>query len=243
MKRVIIAKTGSAPPEVAAQQGDFEEWIAAGLSHPGLRSRVVDVQAGEGLPARGAIDGVVVTGSAAMVTERLAWSEDLGAWLLGCVRDAVPVLGICYGHQLLAQALGGRVGLNANGREIGTVEVQCVSAGQSDRLFHGMPRQMTVQETHRESVLVLPQAAVRLAENAHDPNQAVRFAPMAWGVQFHPEFSARVSAGYLKVREAEIAAEGIDVAGLRKGVRDSPAGRQLLGRFAEIVSESNPRRA
>ena len=243
MKRVIIAKTGSAPPEVAAQQGDFEEWIAAGLSHPGLRCGVVDVQAGDGLPASGAIDGVVVTGSASMVTERLAWSESLGQWLLACVRDAVPVLGICYGHQLLAQALGGRVGLNPNGREIGTVQVEGVPGFESDRLFQSMPRRMTVHETHRESVLVLPPAAVRLAENAHDPNQAVRFAPMAWGVQFHPEFNARVSAGYLQVRAAEIAAEGMDLALLREGVRDAPDGQELLARFAEIVSEANPSQA
>ena len=240
MKRVIIAKTGSAPPEVAAEEGDFEEWITAGLSHPGLRCRAVDVQAGEDLPTSDSIDGVVVTGSAAMVTERLAWSEGLGQWLLACVRDAVPVLGICYGHQLLAQALGGRVGLNPKGREIGTVQVERDPVSESDRLFQSMPRRMTVQETHRESVLVLPPAAVRLAQNAHDPNQAVRFAPMAWGVQFHPEFNARVSAGYLEVRAAEITAEGMDLALLREGVRDGPDGRQLLAQFAEIVSGPTP---
>ncbi|MCH2187149.1 glutamine amidotransferase, partial [Myxococcota bacterium] len=124
-------------------------------------------------------------------------------------------------------------------REIGTVEVQALSGTQSDLLFQGLPRSMTVQETHRESVLELPRDAVRLAENAHDPNQAVRFAPMAWGVQFHPEFNARVSSGYLKVRGTEIVAEGMDLAALRDGVRDAPDGRQLLARFAQIVWDAS----
>ncbi|MDG2049186.1 MAG: glutamine amidotransferase [Myxococcota bacterium] len=242
MKRVVIAKTGSAPREVVSEQGDFEHWIVDRLDHPALQTRVVDVQQGQVLPAAGAIDGVVVTGSAAMVTERLPWSEALATWLVGCVRRSVPVLGICYGHQLLAQALGGRVGWNPAGREIGTVEVEGLPGMQADRLFQSMPRRMTVQETHRESVLELPEAAVRLAENAHDSHQAVRFAPLAWGVQFHPEFDARVSNGYLAVRASELAAEGMDPEVLRRAVRDSEDGRRLLGRFAEIVSEAIPSR-
>ena len=121
---ILILKTGEALPAVRSRCGDFEHWIARGLGRSVESLEVVAVHADAPLPPPERIDGVVVTGSPAMVSERAEWSERAARWLAGVVReDAVPVLGLCYGHQLLAHALGGDVGPNPRGREMGTVEV------------------------------------------------------------------------------------------------------------------------
>jgi GMP synthase (glutamine-hydrolysing) len=145
------------------------------------------------------------------------------------------VLGICYGHQLLAHGLGGEVGRNPRGREIGTVAVEV--ADPRDRLLAGLPTRLTVQVTHRESVLRLPDGAARLAGNPADPHQAFRFGERAWGVQFHPEFDADVMRGYLRARREELIGEGLDPDALLAACVEAPDGERLLARFAEIVMD------
>lgn len=238
MKPIVIVKTGSTLPALAARRGDYEDWIGDHLGRSPVGVVPVNVEQGEALPGLEALVGVVVTGSSAMVSERVPWSERAGAWLAQVVRSGTPVLGICYGHQLLAQTLGGRVGPNPRGREIGTVRVSLATdLCEGDRLLGGLPPELVVQVTHRESVLTLPPGAVRLGGNAADPNQAVRFADRAWGVQFHPEFDAEVSRSYLTARRVELIAEGLDPDALLRATADSPDGARLLARFGEIVSE------
>lgn len=128
---ILILKTGEALPAVRSRCGDFEHWIARGLGRPVESLEVVAVHADAPLPPPDRIDGVVVTGSPAMVSERADWSERAARWLAGVVReDAVPILGLCYGHQLLAHALGGVVGPNPSGREMGTVDVELPGGGR-----------------------------------------------------------------------------------------------------------------
>ena len=229
-----ILKLGDTLPSVAARRGDFEDWIAAGLGLPPSRMRSLEIHTGDPLPSQDSVAAVVLSGSAAMVTEEEEWSERTAAWLAQIVRAGLPVLGICYGHQLLAHALGGRVGDNPRGREIGTVEV-ALEAAEDDPLFGGFASVLCVQASHLQSVLRLPPGARRLAANAADPNHAFRVAPRAWGVQFHPEFDADITRGYLRERSEALAAEGLDAAALMRSARDSPDGGALLRRFGELA--------
>ena len=119
---ILILKTGEAPPPVKSRFGDFEDWIALGMGQPVDSLDVVSVYLGASLPSANRVSGVIVTGSPAMVTDRPDWSEASARWLANIVvEDSVPVLGVCYGHQLLAHGLGGEVGPNPKGREMGTV--------------------------------------------------------------------------------------------------------------------------
>lgn len=230
---VLIVKTGSTMPALAARRGDYEDWIADGLGLPGVA--VCDVERGETLPDPSGPRAVVVTGSSALVTERLAWSEHTRAWLPRVVERGVPMLAICYGHQLLADALGGTVDMNPHGREIGSIDVALDPAAADDPLFSILPPTLRVSSSHRQSVLALPPGAVRLASNDADPNQAYAIGPRAWGVQFHPEWDHDVIRAYLEERAEILRAEGLDPDALLSAVAPSPHGAAILARFAEIV--------
>jgi GMP synthase (glutamine-hydrolysing) len=236
VKPVLVVKCGSALPAVRARRGDYEDWILAGMGVARAAARVAAVQAGEELPDPGAVSAAVLTGSSAMVSEREAWSERAAAWLREAVAAGTPVLGICYGHQLLAHALGGRVAPNPRGREIGTVEVEALAPARDDALLGALPERLTVQATHVESVLELPAGARLLAASRGDAHQAFSVGRRAWGVQFHPEFDAGVIRGYLEARREILRREGRDPEALLAEVRESGHGRALLRRFAALAA-------
>ena len=211
MKPLLVVKVGTTLPELRERRGDYERWIEDGLALGGTPLEVASVYQGDPLPDPAQLAGIVITGSSSMVSEREDWSERTAAWLAGSVVAGIPLLGICYGHQLLAHALGGEVGRNPLGREIGTVEID-LRAAAGDPLLDGLGERCAFNATHVESVLRLPPRAVRLASSDSDPNHAFALeAPSrsVWGVQFHPEFDREVIRGYIHARRAILSEEGL----------------------------------
>jgi GMP synthase (glutamine-hydrolysing) len=227
----LILETGQPVASMRRHRG-FPHWIrvAAGLGAGEVA--VLDVERGAAdLPSPEGFAGAIVTGSGAMVTDRHPWSERSAAWLGDAARAGVPLLGICYGHQLLAHALGGEVGDNPAGREMGTVEIETVPAATADALFAGLPARFAAQATHLQSVLRMPDGATLLARSAGDACHAFRWGEAAWGVQFHPEFSATHMRGYVDARRVALAREGFDPARTAAGVSATPHARRVLRRF------------
>ncbi len=231
---MLIIKTGSTIPALKAPFGDFEDWFTDRLGTE-FSYETREVFRGDPLPSPEAFDGIVVTGSPAMVSHRQEWSEETARWLARSARMYRPVLGVCYGHQLIAHGLGGEVGPNPKGRQIGTHYVDFDAQG--DPLLGSLGRRRRLQTTHVESVLRLPPGAVPLARTDMDPNHAFRIGSHVWAVQFHPEFDDEVMAGYLHQRRAELTAEGIDVQALLEKLTPAPAGREVLEGFARIVRQ------
>lgn len=236
MADVLILQTGTTLAPIAARRGDFAAWFtgAAGLRRDEVE--VVRVDRGEALPRAQRFTAVLVTGSGSMVTDALDWSESSAAWLAQAVRsEATAVLGVCYGHQLLAHGLGGRVDWNPHGRQIGTKPLQREVAAADDPLFAALTPQFRAQTTHQQAVVAPPPQAVVLARSAQDPHQALRFGARAWGVQFHPEFSAGVMAGYIRGRRERLSSEGLDPAQLLRECGPAPQARRLLRRFVRLA--------
>lgn len=232
---LLIVQTGSALPEVRRRHGDFAAWFMRGMGRDAGAVRVVRVDRGATLPPPRDVRAAIITGSGAMVTEREAWSEATAAWLRHAVAADLPVLGVCYGHQLLAHALGGKVGYNPRGREMGSVRI-IREPRHADPLLDGMPPEFDAQATHRQSVLRPPRGARVLARSNGDDCQAVRYAPRAWGFQFHPEFAAVHMRGYIRARREALQQEAFDVAALLRNVRATPLARGLLRRFARLAT-------
>jgi len=234
--KLLIVQTGATLPALLPRHGDFPEWFRRGLGLKSEHLSIARVDAQQRLPPPRGIDGVVITGSGAMVSERLGWSERTAAWLRGAADAGVPMLGVCYGHQLLAHAFGGHVDYNPRGREIGTVQIECLPAARDDELLRDSPPRFRAHATHLQSVLRAPRGAVVLARSSLDDCQAVRFAPRVWGVQFHPEFNVTHMRGYLRERFDRIVAEGLDARALQQAVGNAPHARRLLRRFVRIAT-------
>jgi GMP synthase (glutamine-hydrolysing) len=242
--RIIIVKTGRAVPEARGDGRDFEHWFADGLGASAFDFRVVRVDAAEALPPIESLaqsTGVLVTGSPAMVSHRDRWSERTAGWLAEAHASGIAILGVCFGHQLLAHALGGRVGPNSNGRRMG--RVTATVRDPSDALLGGLGGSLSVHVSHLEAVLEPPSSARVIASADHDPFHALYFGRRSWGVQFHPEFDARITRDYLEARAALLADEGSDAAALIADLDADHDGPSVLARFAERVRKSTGCRA
>ena len=232
-KPILLIKTGGTIEQVRPLSGDFENWFSRDMEVDDFLQ--VDVYRHEELPEPVTLAGIVITGSAAMVSEKEDWSEYTASWLCEAVSQDIPTLGVCYGHQLLAHALGGRAGPNPNGRQIGTVETRLLEEAVEDRLLGHLPKSFLAQTTHQEVVLEIPPKAVRLATSPKDNNFAIQFADRAWGVQFHPEFTAPVMSEYIHYRSAALLDEGLDPKRLKSEVRDTPEARSVLTVFKSLL--------
>ncbi len=146
----------------------------------------------------------------------------------------VPLFGVCYGHQLMAHALGGRVDYLPGGREIGTQPIELLDGALSDSLTVKLPLRFRAHTTHEQSVLEPPKGAVVLARSERDPHQLVRYGPKAVSSQFHPEFNAEVMRDYVKRKHADMRREGSDPKSVFQAVAATPVARQLLRHFSRI---------
>lgn len=234
MRPLLVIQTGEAPEPIHVRFGGFAEWFREAMRIEPARMRVVQVAAGEPLPEPEAIAGAVITGSAAMVTDRADWSERTAAWIRDAIDAGTPLFGVCYGHQLMAHALGGSVGWLPSGREIGTCTVTLHGRGGGDWL-DGLPGTFPAHTTHRQSVLEPPSRAEIIASSELDPHQLLRYAPHAISTQFHPEFTAEIMRAYIDARADVLREEGLDAEALRAGVRDTEAARGLLECFARAA--------
>jgi GMP synthase (glutamine-hydrolysing) len=232
LKRFLIIKTGSTLPELYNNKGDFEDWIKTGLGEICL-VQVVNVEKGAVLPPIAQVSGAVVTGSHCMVTEHLPWSETTAGWLAQAVHEGIPVLGICYGHQLLAYALGSDVGDNPRGSEYGTTAIHLLPTAENDPLLGGPTNEFMAQVCHKQTVLRLPPGAILLAKSNKDECQAFVLGK-AWGVQFHPEFDAETMRFYIQTYREALQDEGQDAEALISDVRETPIGATVLGKFARL---------
>jgi GMP synthase (glutamine-hydrolysing) len=231
MHPVLLIQTGEAPDALVSRFSGFANWFLDAMRLQPTQMSVVRVDAGEALPAPAAIAGAVITGSAAMVTERAAWSEQTAGWIRDAMDAETPLFGVCYGHQLMAHALGGSVGWLPAGREIGTESITRLASGDVPG-FRELPSSFPAQTTHRQSVLEPPPGAEVLARSQRDPHQLLRYAPNALSSQFHPEFTADCMRAYIDVRADALREEGSDPDALRAGVRETEAARLLLEHFA-----------
>lgn len=229
-----ILKMGSTHGELSAEHGDFEHWFIARLGC----TREPRVLRPESLPPPGEVQALLITGSSAMVTEPSPDEAGAMEWLKAVLArpDRPPILGVCYGHQMLAAALGGEVGWLSGGPEFGNPLIRFENPlWHDDPLFGHCPQRLRAYASHYQTVRRLPPGAVSLARSDREPHQCVRFADKAWGVQFHPEFSPTVAIEYLERGRSELAKLRLDPEMLIAECREEGGSAQILTRFAELA--------
>ena len=201
MKDVLIIDCGPSLSDVSKYYGVAPEWIMESLKNKGCNFTWVKPYVGDKIQSNNA-DAWIITGSPCSVYNCEAWMVNLEKEMKNMQSSQIPVLGICFGHQLIAKCFGGEVELNPQGWELGAYPVQFTAAGKKSQLFSGMEENAIVYESHQDSVTVLPENAIELARN-NKGNQAFMIHDNFYGVQFHPEFSWEVIKMYASIRSAE----------------------------------------
>jgi len=207
------------PPQVVAQIGEQPVWFIDALQLQPDDYVIVRPHLGEELPAFDRVSGAILSGSWAMVTDHADWSERTAAWIRGALEADLPLLGVCYGHQLMAYALGGKVGDNPNGWERGLKNL--THTASDDPWLATLPGEFQAWLSHRQSVITPPSQAKVLAHSELDGCQILRYSPQALSVQFHPEFTREIMTTCLP---AGVSDDGAQVAG-------EDWSRELLQRF------------
>lgn len=234
MKPLLIIRTATSYDDLSTlckKRGDEVNWFreACGLAvNEVIAVKVFDDAP---LPDPDEVQAIIITGSVDMISDDLPWIERTAQWLKSAIEKQVPILGVCFGHQLLVHVLGGTVGQNPRGAEFGAVELVKSTAASDDPLFKGFPEIINMHVFHYESVLRLPDEVVLLASNDRDPHHAFRYGKNTWGVQFHPELDPEIMEHVFDVYGADMEEAGYDVAKLRERNVDSGHGRILLERF------------
>jgi GMP synthase-like glutamine amidotransferase len=146
-------------------------------------------------------DAYITTGSRHSVNDGYAWIAELEEFVRKCQKQEKKLVGICFGHQLLARALGGEVKKSEAGPGLGVIENQLL---QHESWIKPHKAQFNMIVSHEDQVLQMPEGAILLASNAHCKNFMIQFDENFMGIQGHPEFNNDFSRGLMTARAEHI---------------------------------------
>jgi GMP synthase-like glutamine amidotransferase len=228
-----ILVTGAPPPELEPRFGPYSAMFGR-LLGPGFAARPYDVAAGA-LPARpDAHSAFLVTGSAAGVYEPLPWIGPLLAFLREA-KGRAKLVGVCFGHQAMAEALGGRVEKSERGWAVGLQDYTLVA--RAPFMGEDPPERIAVPVSHQDRVTVAPPGAEVLAHSAFSPFGMLAWCGDALSMQFHPEFEPDYARALIESRRDRLPNPDAALASL-----DAPDDRALVAGWIRAFLNPSPRR-
>ncbi|WP_415920018.1 type 1 glutamine amidotransferase [Tateyamaria sp. SN6-1] len=176
--KIGILQTGHAPDEVLGHLGDYDAMFARLLGGHGFDFETFNVVDMAFPPGPEACDGWLVTGSKHGAYEDHAWIPPLEELIRAIYATGRPMIGVCFGHQIIAKAMGGRVEKFEGGWAV----------GRQDYTYKGAP--VAINAWHQDQVTQVPDGAEVIASNAFCANAALVYGNRIWTIQPHPEFGA-----------------------------------------------------
>ena len=227
---------------VSEHPGSFRDVMKA----RGCTMHAVELDEGEAIPPLEGFDALLVMGGPMDVwqTAKHPWLLDEMATIKTWVQAGRPYLGICLGHQLLAQALGGEVG-RMQAPEVGMSQVNTTP----DPIFAGLPATWPCLQWHGAEVQRLPEGAVHLASSPASAMQAQRWGRFAYGLQFHLELTHTTTAEWGALPEYKQALERVRGPGALAALAAEvgaqfpglyAAGQTIFGNFLDIAAQALP---
>ena len=192
-----ILQTGQAPDALRSQTGDYPDFFASLLEGHGFTFRTWHVEAMAFPASVHDADGWLITGSRHGAYEDHPFINPLQALIRDIVAAGVPLVGICFGHQIIAQAMGGTVERSTKGWAVGAQEYDF--GGETLRL----------NAWHRDQVVAVPEGARVVASNDFCANAALVYDDRAFTVQAHPEFRPDFIDGLMRTRGPGLVPEGL----------------------------------
>lgn len=183
-----ILQTGQSPETLRDSMGDYPALFETLLQGHGFQFRSWHVEVGEFPADVHQADGWLITGSRHGTYEPHAFIPPLETFIRQAYADKVPLVGICFGHQIIAQALGGKVMKFADGWAVGPQTYD----------FEG--ETLTLNAWHQDQVVEKPDIATRVATNDFCENAALVYGDRAFSVQAHPEFTGNFVDGLIRTR-------------------------------------------
>ena len=196
VKNILILNCGPGLDEVRNEFGIAVEWIQREVDGSKFKCTSMNVYDGE-MPSYDDGDAWILTGASESVYDDFDWIVELEQAIKLAIEVEKPILGICFGHQLIAQALGGVVEKNSKGWDLGSYPMNDILMHP---LFENIETTDYFYNSHQDVVAKLPNGFISLAENEMG-NQAFHYGKRIFGVQFHPEFTHDIMNKYVEVRQ------------------------------------------
>lgn len=222
--RIGILQTGLAPDTLSAEMGDYPDMFQRLLGGHGFDFQTYRVVENEFPASVTDCDGWLITGSRHGVYEDHPWIPPLEQFIRDAYARNVPVVGICFGHQIIAQAMGGKVERYAGGWAVGPTEYD----------FEGQP--VVLNAWHRDQVVEVPKGAKVVASNDFCANAALLYDNRAFSVQAHPEFRSEFLDGLIKTRGKGVVPDEI-LAGAAQRLDRSLDDKSMAARIAAFFKE------
>jgi GMP synthase-like glutamine amidotransferase len=191
-KRFAVLKAGTANPNARERLGDCGEMFISLLAEPGEVWDIYDVEHGVFPEDVSRHDGYVITGSRYSVYEDRPWIKQLLDLVGEIRRREIKLVGVCFGHQAIAMALGGKAELNPKGWDMGLVELSLTETAKGLSSFKKAPNPTGILVSHMDAVTRLPDGARHLAYSARTEYEMFTLGDSVLSLQGHPEYDSGV---------------------------------------------------
>ena len=201
MARITIIETGQVPQKHRQRHGSFPDMFERMVraEDPSAEVEVVSIPSGDALPDPDKVEAILITGAAAGVYDGLDWIAPLEDFVRTAHANNTPMVGVCFGHQLIAQALGGTVRKSERGWGIGR---HVYRVAQDNGVVDG--EEVAIACSHQDQVIEAPRDAQTILSSDFTPHAGLLYANgTTLSVQPHPEFDVEFAQVCCELRDGK----------------------------------------